>query len=82
MAPLFIEVCMSIKIKATQKPWTCEHCGKTGKNRANYKRDHSDRCPVFLKNNLFNAKMSSGILGLIVGSSLTAIILIAQGALL
>jgi len=40
---------MSNKIKGTQKPWECEHCGKEGKNRANYRRDHGARCPVYLK---------------------------------
>jgi len=39
---------MSNKIKGTQKPWECEHCGKVGKNRANYRRDHGSRCPVYL----------------------------------
>ena len=40
---------MTNKTKGTQKPWECEHCGKEGKNRANYRRDHGKRCPVYLK---------------------------------
>jgi|AOAMet1_04_M0_20_1038515.scaffolds.fasta_scaffold13432_3 uncharacterized C2H2 Zn-finger protein len=39
---------MSSKTKGTQQPWECEHCGKVGKNRANYRRDHGNRCPVYL----------------------------------
>jgi len=39
---------MNSKTKGTQKPWECEHCGKTGKNRANYRRDHGSRCPNYL----------------------------------
>jgi len=39
---------MTTKVKGPQKPWDCEHCKKTGKNRANYRRDHGKRCPVYL----------------------------------
>ena len=28
----------------SQKVWTCEHCGKTGKGSGNYKRHHGDVC--------------------------------------
>jgi len=40
---------MTSKTKGTQQPWECEHCGKEGKNRANYRRDHGKRCPTYLK---------------------------------
>ena len=30
--------------KALNTPWTCEHCGKTGVGRGNYKRYHHDNC--------------------------------------
>lgn len=34
----------------SQKQWTCEVCGKTGKGSANYKRWHGDNCRIEVGN--------------------------------
>jgi len=60
---------MSNKIKGTQKPWECEHCGKEGKNRANYRRDHGARCPVYLKKKA-NYDRIYGIVGGVIASTI------------
>ena len=64
---------MSNKFKATQQPWSCEHCGKSGKNRANYKRDHGLRCPVHINNVIENTLVK----GIMYGSTFVTLLAIA-----
>ena len=61
---------MTTKTKGTQKPWECEHCGKVGKNRANYRRDHGNRCPVYLE----RKTLQDRLIGLMVGIAATSLV--------
>ena len=61
---------MSNKIKGTQQPWECEHCGKEGKNRANYRRDHGVRCPVYLKKKIRTDRAAGLIAGILLYATL------------
>lgn len=35
---------LSLGQHSSQKQWTCEHCGKSGRGLSNYARWHGDRC--------------------------------------
>jgi len=61
---------MSNKIKGTQQTWECEHCGKEGKNRANYRRDHGVRCPVYLKKKIKTDRAAGLIAGILLYATL------------